>query len=580
MRTPAAFVLLLAMSSIACGVVQFGNKDKGREMDAALRRTLEAPARPPFVTRDREGARLWKLTQQFYSKRNYEAAWVHDDAAPRANMEALVKALAEAGDHGLDPELYGVGALQRKLEDASEGFLSKKGFDPSEAGVLDAWLTYLYMKYASDLADGLSDLAHADPAWQIKVEQVDPLQHLEDALSNARIAESLDQLAPSSEEYRSMRKVLAGYRQQAQQGGWPTVPAKLRVRPGQEHAGVRLLAQRLAASGDFTGSIPPEGATVYGDALQEAVRRFQRRHGLDDNAVVTPAVVAELNVPIRQRIQALELNLERWRWLPRDPGPRHIVVNVPEMRLEVRENGQVPLAMRVIVGKRDTPTPLFNDRMTHVVFSPYWNVPPNIASEETMPAFLSDPDFLTRNNMEVVDASGKPIDPQSIDWMDPASFRFRQRPGSENALGLVKFMFPNKFDVYLHDTPADSLFGRAARLFSHGCVRVEKPEELAAYVLRDQPEWTPETIREAMHAGEERTVKLRESIPVFIGYWTARVTPDGLAQFRRDVYGIDARQSAMVADRLRRLRASSEAGVAATSGSEKSEKTGKSGKAR
>jgi murein L,D-transpeptidase YcbB/YkuD len=188
-------------------------------------------------------------------------------------------------------------------------------------------------------------------------------------------------------------------------------------------------------------------------------------------------------------------------------------------------------------------------------------VPSGIAKDETLPALMNDPGFLARNNMEVVDKAGQTIDPASIDWMDPTSFRFRQRPGSSNALGLVKFMFPNQFDVYLHDTPADSLFGRAARLFSHGCVRVERPEELAAYVLRDQPEWTAERIREAMHAGEERTVKLRESIPVFIGYWTARVAPDGLVQFREDVYGVDARLNAMVDDRMRRLRASSAAGV-------------------
>jgi murein L,D-transpeptidase YcbB/YkuD len=220
--------------------------------------------------------------------------------------------------------------------------------------------------------------------------------------------------------------------------------------------------------------------------------------------------------------------------------------------------------MRVIVGKKDTPTPIFNDEMSHIVFSPYWNVPPGIAKDETLPALMNDPGFLTRNNMEVVDKAGRTIEPSSIDWMDPASFRFRQRPGSSNALGLVKFMFPNQYNVYLHDTPTDSLFGRAARLFSHGCVRVEQPEELAAYVLRDQPEWTRERIREAMHAGEERTVKLRESIPVFIGYWTARVAPDGLVQFRHDVYGVDSRLNAMIDNRIRRLRASTTAGAKVT----------------
>jgi len=294
---------------------------------------------------------------------------------------------------------------------------------------------------------------------------------------------------------------------------------------------------------------------------------------------VNPAVIAEMNVPIEQRVDLIELNLERWRWLPREPGSRYMLVNIPEMRLEVRENGKVPLSMRVIVGKKDTPTPIFNDEMTHIVFSPYWNVPSGIAKDETLPSLMNDPGFLTRNNMEVVDKAGRTIEPSSIDWMDPSSFRFRQRPGSSNALGLVKFMFPNQYDVYLHDTPADSLFGRAARLFSHGCIRVEQPEALAAYVLRDQPEWTQERIREAMHSGEERTVKLRTSIPVFIGYWTARVAPDGLVQFRHDVYGVDSRLNAMLEDRLHRLRASTTAGAAVTtppqSESKKSEKKSK-----
>jgi murein L,D-transpeptidase YcbB/YkuD len=248
--------------------------------------------------------------------------------------------------------------------------------------------------------------------------------------------------------------------------------------------------------------------------------------------------------------------MERWRWLPRNLGARHILVNLPEQRLDVWEDGKVVLSMRVIVGKQESPTPIFNDEMTHIVFSPYWNVPPGITRDETLPSLMNDPGYLARNNMEVVNKAGRRIDPSSINWMDPSSFRVRQRPGSNNALGLVKFMFPNQFDVYLHDTPTDSLFGRAARLFSHGCVRVEKPEELATYLLRDQPEWTTERIRAAMHAGNERHVKLKTPLPVYLGYWTASVSPDGLAQFRKDIYGIDGRLSAMIDDRLRRLHAS------------------------
>lgn len=572
-------ILIAAVVIVACGRLQLGSNEKQREMDAALHATLQQSSRPAFVTRDDEGARLWKQTQQFYQHRNYAPAWTRN-AAPGSQMEALAKALRAAGDEGLDPELYGVSMLEQKIREASKGFLTKKGFDPKEAATLDVWLTYLYMKYASDLADGLSDLAHADPSWRIKPEKLDPLAHLEQALRDTRVAESLTELAPDAPEYQALRKTLADYKAQAAKGAWPQVPANLKLKPGQRSPQVAALAARLAASGDFSGAAPKPGEPmVYDAALQEAVKRFQRRHGYQDDGIVSPALAAEMNVPIEQRIGEISLSMERWRWLPRALGDRYIIVNIPDMRLDVWDNGRVPLSMRVIVGKQDTPTPIFNDEMTHIIFSPYWNVPPNIAKGETLPSLMNDPGFLARNNMEVVDSSGRVVDPSAVNWMDPSSFRFRQRPGSDNALGLVKFMFPNQFDVYLHDTPTDSLFGRAARLFSHGCVRIEKPEELAVYLLRDQPEWTPERIHAAMHAGEERHVKLRQPIPVYLGYWTARVAPDGIVQFRKDVYGLDGRQLAMLAERSGRLKVATTAASNAAASAKKSGK-GKSGKPR
>jgi murein L,D-transpeptidase YcbB/YkuD len=258
------------------------------------------------------------------------------------------------------------------------------------------------------------------------------------------------------------------------------------------------------------------------------------------------------------------MNMERWRWLPRDLGDRYILVNIPEMRLDVYDGDRVPLTMRVVVGKKDTQTPIFNDEMTHLVFSPYWNVPESIAQGETLPAVINDPGFLQRTNMEVVDKAGNVVDPSSVDLHDPTAYRFRQKPGADNSLGLVKFMFPNQYNVYLHDTPADSLFERAARSFSHGCVRVEDPVALAQYVLRDQPEWTADRIREAMHAGTEKHVKLKEPIPVFLGYWTARVRPDNTVQFRKDVYEVDGRLNRLLQNRVAQLRRSGEAAEVAT----------------
>jgi len=512
------------------------------------------------VSHDREGARLWDLTRQFYQKRGRTTAWI-DDRRPRPQMEALVGALQQAGREGLDPSLYNASALAAKRQEAGRGFLTARGFDESEAAALDVWLTYLYLQYASDLSTGLSNLSHADPAWKIQGTQTDVLSLLEQSLDGNRVAESLAGLAPSHAQYTRLRDALQQYREIAQRGGWPQMPAALKLKPGQQDAAVPLLARRLSISGDFAGSMAAED-TTYGPELQEAVKRFQRRHGLTDDGVVAPATIAQMNVPVERRIDQIALNLERWRWLPRDLGERYVLVNIPEYRLEVWDHAQVPVSMRVVVGKKDTPTPIFNDDMTYLVFAPYWNVPADIATKETIPSVLKDPAFLDRTNMEVVDRAGNTVDPASIDLSHAGDYRFRQRPGGSNSLGYVKFMFPNQFNVYLHDTPADSLFARAARSFSHGCVRLEQPEALAAYVLRDQPEWTPERIQEAMHGGQETSVKLKGPLPVYLGYWTARTSADGILQFRDDLYGIDARQTRMLESTVGKLKASAAAAAA------------------
>ena len=554
------YLTIFALSlGAACGVRGgSGAADQAPE-GAALRAELKS--RPSFVTPDAEGRRLWQFTKRFYDTRGHEPAWTRH-AKPLPQLDALVTAISAAGREGLDPELYSFSVLRARLTEASRGLFTARGFEPDEAGRLDVWLTYLYMKFASDLADGLSDLAHADPAWRIPPEKFDPLAHLERALDSNRVAESLHDLTPQAPQYHLLRSALARHRAQAERGPWPVVPSRARFKPGRRSTDVAAVARRLAASGDYAGPIP-DGPMEYGLELRNAVRQFQRRHGLEDDGIVGPAVVTRMNVPLERRIGQIELNLERWRWLPRDLGNRYLLVNIPAYTLEVREGDDVALAMRVVVGKRDTPTPVFSETMTHLVFSPYWNVPPDIAREETLPAIMRDATFLDRANMEVVDADGNPVDPATMDLDDPARYRFRQRPGATNSLGLVKFMFPNEYNVYLHDTPADSLFARASRSFSHGCVRVEDPEALAAYLLQDQSDWDADRIRAAMHAGEERTVKIRVPLPVYLGYWTAAALPDGTVSFMEDVYGIDDRQSRMLAERLNRLKKATSAGAQA-----------------
>src|SRR5262245_55791600 len=304
-RVGAAIVLAAVVFVSAC---DRSLEEKQRKAEiVALRSSLEGSRRPAFVTRDGEGARLWKVTRHFYKNRNYAPAWIEDSAA-RPQMVDLIKALWAADREGLDPLLYNVSLLDQRRQEASKGFLTKRGFEPQEAGALDVWLTYVYMKYSSDLADGLSDLAHADSTWQIKSEAFDPRARLEQALSSNTIADSLRELTPDNAQYRALRNALADYRTQATRGGWPKVP-QIKLKPGQRHARVAAIARRLAASGDYEGSVPAEGqAAEYHNELVEAVKHFQRRHGLLDDGIVTANVVAQMNVSIEARIAQIQLN--------------------------------------------------------------------------------------------------------------------------------------------------------------------------------------------------------------------------------------------------------------------------------
>jgi L,D-transpeptidase YcbB len=327
---------------------------------------------------------------------------------------------------------------------------------------------------------------------------------------------------------------------------------------GKAHPSVVILRQRLTAGGQLTGDAATNNSPMFDPSVETAVSALQELHGIKATGAVDKVTLDAMNVPIDERLTQVALNMERWRWMPDDLGARHFLVNIPYFHLFARENGKSVMDIRVVVGKRGNETPIFSDEMETVVFSPYWNIPDSIKQGETAPAVAKDPHYLERNNIEVLRGS-KPVDVASINWDDPAELRqlaFRQRPGANNALGHVKFLFPNDYDVYLHDTPADSLFQRSGRAFSHGCVRVEEPEKLANYILREDSEWDGAKIIAAMHSGDEQHVKLKEPIPVHIAYFTAWVDDKGGLHFQPDIYGYDARQGAKDArDRVKPPRA-------------------------
>jgi len=324
------------------------------------------------------------------------------------------------------------------------------------------------------------------------------------------------------------------------------------IEPGQTYAGVPRLTRLLRLVGDLPSNADPNGSDVYDSSLADAVKHFQRRHGLETDGRLGPATVKELNVPLTQRVRQLQLTLERWRWLPSEFSAPPIIVNVPDFRLRALDgSNKVSFDMRVVVGKAlRTQTPVFSRDMQFVVLRPFWNVPPSILRGEIIPAIRRDRDYIAKKNYEVIRMDGKIVTTGAISnevlaQLQAGKLAVRQRPGTSNALGLIKLMFPNDYNVYLHSTPAPELFARTRRDFSHGCIRVEKPAELAAWALRNNPGWTLERIQEGMdHGPDNVTVNLTQRVPVFIVYGTALAYENNEVHFYDDIYGHDARLAA------------------------------------
>lgn len=542
--------IVLCALALCALLLPWGQGCAGRpEASEEVQRLLVGP---PPVTHTASAAQVWEATRRFYQHRGNALAWSR--ARPTSRADEALQVLASAVDHGLDPDYYALSELRamrerlRSLrEDGEEG---KDGEDRAmRLAAFDVRLTNALLSLGHDVAVGRRRPRAVSPQWDGDRKLPDLAGTFEAALDDGGLRAWLDQVQPRHAGYAALRRKLAGLRARAETGPWVRVTSLLRR--GDRGRAVQELRQRLIAGGELA----PSSASpypVFDATLEEAVRSFQYHHGIRATGRVDRATLAALNVPMAARIRQIALNLERWRWLPDQLGVRHLRINIPQFHLEAYENGRRVLALRVIVGKKDAETPVFSDRMTHIVFSPYWNIPDTIAAEEMVPALAEDQEYLARNNIEVVSVSDgrlEPVDPATVDWNDPAllrGLRFRQRPGSSNALGRVKFLFPNRHAVYIHDTPANALFSRLSRTLSHGCVRVEDPVTLATYLLRDQPRWTPRAIRAAMNADTDTHVRLTTPVPIHITYFTAWVDEMGGLHFRPDVYGHDGRQARLM----------------------------------
>ncbi|MDE2371106.1 MAG: L,D-transpeptidase family protein [Burkholderiales bacterium] len=486
-----------------------------------------------------------------------------EDGRPGAQARQAVELLAAAADQGLDPRDYAAQDLQLAVARAAQGAAPGS----VAAHRLELALGEATRRYLEDLHLGRVDEGPAPrSAIDARRRAFDAGAYLEAALQAHRLAEAAREAAPQLPLYEQLREQLARCRALVGDPAWaqalPPLPAARRghggrVAPGEPYAGLEMLARRLVAWGDLapgpSDDAPraPPTAPLYTGPIVDAVRTFQQRHGLGGDGVIGSATYAQLQVPPAARVRQIELMLERLRRVPAMEGPRLIVVNLPEFMLRAYEidAGRVVVReeMKVIVGKAlDTRTPLFDAEMRYIEFSPYWNVPRSIVRRELLPRLRRDPAYFDREGFEFVAPDGRALASISrvrLDELDAGRLRLRQRPGPRNALGDVKFVFPNRDSIYLHHTPATALFARDRRDFSHGCIRVERPVALARFVLRDMPEWTPGRIEQAMAAGRSTTVPLARPVPVLLAYGTALVK-GGRIQFYADVYGLDRRLDA------------------------------------
>lgn len=478
---------------------------------------LDSATIEQFITSHNIGNDKAAYLRDFYQSRQHQFAWfskkgLEEHARSFWNLHNNFLNYSKDSSH-YDKQLHQ--QMEKLVNNEEPNVLTTQSLREVELLLTVHFFDYAHYAFAGKIDP-------ADLKWNIPRKKINAIALLDSLIQ--RNGERLDTWEPVNRQYKALRKELLTYYNIEKNGGWPDIEIEGKsLKQGDSAAAVPLLKQRLRMVGDYRLQ---DSTPVFGFELKEAVLRAQKRFGLVEDGVAGSGTLQQLNKPVSDRIEQILLNMERMRWMPAQPAGNRLLANIPEYKLHVFEEGKRVFSMKIVVGKAANKTVVFNDQLKYIVFSPYWNVPESIVRNEILPAMRRNPSYLAQHNMEQTGISnGLPV--------------IRQKPGGSNSLGLVKFIFPNSYAIYFHDTPAKSLFERSQRAFSHGCIRLAEPAKLASYLLRTQPEWTDSSIHKAMHAGTEKWVTLPSPIPVAITYFTAWVDGEGLVNFRDDIYGHD-----------------------------------------
>ncbi len=486
----------------------------------------------------RVAAEIDNSLSEIYHDNKLQPFWI-EDGKPGPRAADILAVLKDAESHGLNPASYFVDKVDQYWDSKDTAGLVR----------LDILLTMGMMRYVADQREGRMEPRALDPKLFAGARDVEvDWEALREKVFEAPDMKAfMEQQAPPFLQYRELQKILIEYRAIAAKGGWPSIPAGKVLKPDMEDQRILAVRKRLAATGDQ--AIENMDSAVFDTALVEAVKQFQKRHNLNQDGVIGNQTMAAMNVPVSSRIDQIIINMERYRWLKRPKDNRMVAVNIAGFEAVAGKPGKIEVKMPVIVGKTYHKTPVFSDMIKYVDFNPFWNVPNSIARNEMLPKLKKNPDYLGTKNMRIFqgwDPDSPELDPTTIDWSnvskkDMNRYRIRQDPGPDNALGTLKIIFPNKYNVYLHDTPSHGLFKQERRAFSHGCIRMGQPAEMAAWVLGGEEKgWTVARVNEIVASRKRKVVSLDQPMPVYILYRTAFVDPeDHTLYFYEDIYGRD-----------------------------------------